>query len=198
MKSSQWFVLAGIFLIGVIMFQIMANTALKGELMMTETQINIMDKTGEFPEMGVGDIIFPLRHSLYQSFTFLCWLGLMGCLICGSIESHSKKKKEKENFRRIMSDAKDKDFAMKVAQKLKLKHLPQDIPELVYWGKKEGKEKEVDKAIEEKTERWLLSLELFKEKNKRYKPKEMDKEWIAKMKKKYPDEKPYEFADYEM
>ena len=92
MKSSQWFVLAGIFLIGVIIFQIMANTALKGELMITETHINIINNTGEFPEMGVGDTIFPLRHSLYQSFTFLCWLGLIGCLICGGIEGRSKKK----------------------------------------------------------------------------------------------------------
>ena len=134
------------------------------------------------------------------SFVLLTSFILLGvvCFINGFIESYSKKKEEKEKLREIMYKAKDEDFAMKVAQKLKLKHLPKDVPELVYWGKKEGKEKEVDKAVEEKTERWLLSLELFKEKNKRYKPRDMDKEWIAKMKKKYPDEKPYNFADYEV
>ena len=92
MKSSQWFVLAGIFLIGIITFQIMANIAGKGELMMAETQIDIINKTGEFPEMGVGDIVLPLRYSLYQSFSLLCSLGLMGCLICGWIESRSERR----------------------------------------------------------------------------------------------------------
>lgn len=87
----------------------MANTALKGEIMMTETEIDIMNKTGEFPEMGFGDIIFPLRHSLYQSFTFLCWLGLMGCSICGGIEGHYRKKETKEGYRKALANGKKLD-----------------------------------------------------------------------------------------
>lgn len=90
MNKKQWFVLAGLFLIGIIMFQILANIALKGEILLTETKTEIMSRTGEVPKLGAGDIVFPLRHSLYQSFTYLCWLGLMGCLICSWLEPKKK------------------------------------------------------------------------------------------------------------
>lgn len=86
MNWKQWFVFAGIFLVGVVMFQVMANTALEGESMMREIRMDIINNTGELPKMNAGDIIFSLRYSLYQSFTFLCLMGLMGCLICGCLE----------------------------------------------------------------------------------------------------------------
>ncbi|MFH1889559.1 MAG: hypothetical protein ABIJ58_01620 [Nanoarchaeota archaeon] len=169
MKSSQWFVLAGIFLVGVIMFSIMANTAMKGELMITKTQIDIWDKTGEFPEMGIGDIIFPLRHSIYTSFHFLCWLGLMGCLICGWIESHSKKRKKNEEIAKLIQkslDMSDESFVRKIARKYDLKEIPKDTEELEEISKKYGKkEKEIKKEIddylkntEERRETWLNYL----------------------------------------
>lgn len=186
MRSNQWYVLGFAFLILMIWF-------IKIDLTFNCNMFSVADEN-----LDKADMWCVVNSEIYDPFIYLFAVLWIVCWINAWLEHHSKKKQEKESLRKIMSDAKDKDFAMKVAQKLKLKHLPQDIPELVYWGKKEGKEKEVDKAIEEKTERWLLGLELFKEKNKRYKPKEMDKEWIAKMKKKYPDEEPYKFADYEM
>jgi len=70
------------------MFQVMASSALEGELMMTKANMDIINRTGELPKMHAGDIIFPLRYSLIQSFAFLCWLGLMGCLICGFLEKN--------------------------------------------------------------------------------------------------------------
>jgi len=186
MKSSQWY-LIGIFLM------VMSFWFIRLDL---TYNIFCMSSYGQ-ETISAIDVQACTKSEVYAPLIWLLFpLGWV-FVICGWIESHSKKKEEKEKFREIMDRAKDEDFAMKVAQKLKLKHLPKNVPELVYWGKKEGKEKEVDEAITEKTERWLLSLELFKEKNK-YKRRDIDKDWIAKMKKKYPDEKPYEFADYEV
>jgi len=95
MRTNQWFVLAGVFFIGIIMFQIMASTALTGELMLREMEIDIINRTGEMPDFGTGYLLSLLRQSLYNSFTLLCWLGLMGCLICGWLESRAEKKEEK-------------------------------------------------------------------------------------------------------
>jgi len=87
MKRSQWFTLAGIFLILSVFFQIMSSIAMKGEIIAgVETR-----EIG-----GAGDIIFPLRQSLYNSFAMVCWALMIGFFICGYLE-----KKQNKNIRRF-------------------------------------------------------------------------------------------------
>ncbi len=94
MRTGQWFVLAGVFGIGMIFFLIMSSTARTGELMLIEMGIDIINRTGEPPDFGTGYLLALLRQSLYNSFAFLCWLGLIGCSICGLLERRAIKKEE--------------------------------------------------------------------------------------------------------
>ncbi len=121
-----------------------------GVLMILPCPINYT--TGQLMVYTVASI----KHGLYGAFGSILVILSISFWICAWLEGKAEKKQEKEKLEDTMREAKEKDFVMRVAQKLKLGHLPQDIPELVYWGNKAGKEKEVDKAVEEWIEREVL------------------------------------------
>lgn len=86
MRKNQWDAIAVVFILGVIFFVFMGNMAGRGEILMRQAD-NL--------ELGAGDIIFPLRNSLYFSFAFLCFLVFNVACINSLLEGRAEKR-EKE------------------------------------------------------------------------------------------------------
>lgn len=83
MRENQWSVIAVVFFLGMLFFMCMAFSAMKGQILSSQIAR---------AELGMGDIIFPLRSSLYFSFAFFCFLIFNIGWICGLIEGRAKKK----------------------------------------------------------------------------------------------------------
>ena len=132
MRKNQWNVLGWIFLVISVYFLFWFYLAI--------------------PSDDVSVIV-----SRIYSIAFLITFGFsMACLINGGREGKAEEKEESEKFFQFLDERRDsveKEFVMEVAHKIKLEHLPQNIAELVFWGKKEGKEKEVEEAVKEWPER---------------------------------------------
>ena len=105
------------------------------------------------------NIVSCIRANTFAPFPYIFFLLGIVFFINGWIESYSKKKETEEAYRKASADGKDKEFVAKIARKFKLKHLPQNVFELVHWGRVEGKEKGIDKEISKYVEEKLNELE---------------------------------------
>lgn len=147
MRSNQWYVLGFAFLILMnwFIYQDVHYNCLK------------LDKaTAE--KIDRLDIYECVNSEIYDPFIWLFGVLWIVCWINGWIENRSKKKEEKERYGKALDEGKEKDFVAKMARKFKLKHLPQNIPELAHWSKIEGKEKEIDKEIDKYVKEELEEL----------------------------------------
>lgn len=158
MRKNQWIVLGGIFFLisGYFLFwQYIAGAA-------TPSILSV--KTVQDAAAWIVSRIYSIAFLIAFGFGVACWINAWLEGRAEEKEEWEKKKEEFRQFRDKMEEEKEKRFVVKVVEKLKLKHFPQDIPELEYWGKKEGKEKEVDEAVGEWYERVHLRLVMLKEK----------------------------------
>lgn len=83
-------------------------------------------------------------NRIYSIGFMVCIALAVACGINGWLEGRAEKEKEQKETLEL----KELDSVMEAADAMGLEHLPRNIPELVFWGKREGKEKEVDKAVE--------------------------------------------------
>ena len=146
MKSNQWYVLGFAFLILMILF---INIDLTFNCNMFSVTDENLDK---------ADIWCIVNGEIYDPFIYLFAVLWIVCWINAWLEHRNLKKEEKERWGRISDKGKEKDFCMEVTRKFKLKHLPQNIPELAHWSKVEGKEKEIDKEIDKYVKEELEEL----------------------------------------
>ena len=152
MKSSQWY-LIGIFLMVICFWFIRLDLTYNIFCMSSYDQETI----------SAIDVQVCTKSEVYAPFIWLLFpLGWI-FIICGWIESHSKKKEEKMGIAKSLQsllDMSDEKFVRKMIRKYNLKENVKDIEELEEISKKDRKN---EKKIKDEIEKYFKNTEEMRE-----------------------------------